>query len=134
MLSELRNPKGDARVRRAVDSLNSDDLFLSVVTVGEVTKGISLLDEGQKKRSLTTWLMNLERHYGQRILPVDLEVCRIWGELTAAARQKGHTVAVADGLIAATAWRHGLHVMTRNTTDFAPTNVLVINPWVSRRA
>jgi predicted nucleic acid-binding protein len=71
----------------------------------------------------------LERLYADRLLPVDLETSRIWGELTTAARKGGRTVAVGDGLIAATARRHGLHVMTRNTADFESTGVLLLNPF-----
>ena len=130
VLSELRTSNGNAEVRSAVDALDSDHLFLSVISIGEITKGIALLREGQKKRALQAWLQTLERHYADRLLPVDLETGRIWGELTAAARKAGRTVPASDGLIAATARRHGLHVMTRNTADFETTDVLLLNPWV----
>jgi predicted nucleic acid-binding protein len=60
---------------------------------------------------------------------VDLETSRIWGELTADARKRGKTVPASDGLIAATARRHGLHIMTRNTADFESTGVLLLNPF-----
>ncbi|MGC2419867.1 MAG: PIN domain-containing protein [Candidatus Acidiferrales bacterium] len=86
VLSELRLPKGDPRVRHAVDVLGSDDLFISVLTVGEIAKGIALLKEGKNKRNLQAWLQTLERDYADRILSVDLEISHIWGELTAAAR------------------------------------------------
>src|SRR5712691_400506 len=75
----------------------------------------------QKKRALQTWLQTLERYYADRLLSIDLETSHIWGELTAAARKAGRTIPASDGLIAATARRHGLHVMTRNTADFEPT-------------
>jgi len=71
----------------------------------------------------------LEQDYAERILPVDAETARVWGELTAAARARGKTVSVSDGLIAATALRHGLHVMTRNVSDFIDTGAMLINPW-----
>ncbi len=74
-------------------------------------------------------LQELERFYGDRLLPVDAETSHIWGELSAAAQQAGCAVPASDGLIAATARRHGLHVMTRNTGHFQPTVVMVINPW-----
>ena len=85
--------------------------------------------ESYNKRTLAAWLQTLERYYGDRLLPVDLETSRIWGELTAAARKAGRTIPATDGLIAATARRHGLHVMTRNTTDFGATGALLLNPW-----
>ena len=129
VLSELRLPKGDPRVRHAVDVLGSDDLFISVLTVGEIAKGIALLKESKNKRNLRAWLQTLERDYSDRILPVDLETSHIWGELTAAAQKAGKVFPASDGLIAATARRHGLHVMTRNAKDFQPTGVLLLNPW-----
>ena len=128
-LSELRLPRPDAGVGRAIQELDSDDLFVSVVTIGEIVKGVALLPAGQKKRLLQTWLQTLERHYGDRFLPVDLETCRMWGELTAAAQKAGRTIPASDGLIAATARRHGLYIMTRNTADFEPAGVSILNPW-----
>ena len=71
----------------------------------------------------------LEQDYAERILPVDAETARVWGELTAAAQSGGKAVSVSDGLIAATAIRHGLHVMTRNVSDFRDTGAMLINPW-----
>ena len=129
VLSELRRPKGEPRVRRAVDSLESEDLFVSVVSIGEISKGIALLRESQNKRALVAWLQALERDYADRLLPIDLEITHIWGELTAVAQKAGKPVPVSDGLIVATAKRHGLHVMTRNTDHFEPTGVLIVNPW-----
>jgi predicted nucleic acid-binding protein len=128
-LSELRLPKPDAGVARAVQALDSDDLFVSAITIGEIVKGVALLPDGHKKRLLETWLQTLERHYGDRILPIDLEICRMWGDLTAAAQKTGHTIPACDGLIAATARRHGLYVMTRNTADFEASGVLLLDPW-----
>jgi predicted nucleic acid-binding protein len=132
VLSELRHPKCDPAVRRAVDAFDSDNLFVSVLSIGEIAKGIALLKESQHKRALETWLQTLELRYAERLLPVDIDTSRIWGELTAAAQSAGRTVPATDGLIAATARQHGLHVMTRNTTDFKPTGVLLLNPWSKR--
>lgn len=129
VLSELRHPKGHPAVRQAVDALNAEELFVSVITIGEIAKGVSHLREGPKKRALETWMNTLERDYGDRLLSIDLETCRLWGELTARAEKAGRVVPATDGLIAATALRHGLRVMTRNTTDFESTGVLLLNPW-----
>ena len=128
-LSELRLPKPDSGVAGAIRNLDSEDLFVSVVTIGEIVKGLALLPDGQKKRGLQAWLQTLERHYGDRILPIDQDTCRMWGELTAAAQKAGRTIPASDGLIAATARRNGLYIMTRNTADFEPTGVLLLNPW-----
>jgi len=131
-LSELRLPKPDAGVTNAIRELDSDDLFVSAISIGEIVKGVALLQDGQKKRGLQSWLRTLERHYGDRILPIDLETCRMWGELTAAAQKAGRTVTVSDGLIAATARRHGLYIMTRNTAAFESSGALLLNPWERR--
>jgi len=132
VLSEVRRPKGDPAVRRAVSELDDKNLFVSVLSIGEIAQGITLLPESAKRRALQGWLETIERFYGDRLLPVDLETSRIWGELTAAARKGGKTVPAGDGLIAATARRHGLHVMTRNTADFESTGVLVLNPFSAK--
>jgi predicted nucleic acid-binding protein len=116
-------------VRGAIETLNSADLFVSVLSIGEIAKGIALLKEGRKKRALQIWLQTLESHYADRLLPIDLETSRIWGELTAAAQKAGRTVPASDGLIAATARRHGLCVMTNNSADFEPSGVPLLNPW-----
>ena len=129
VLSELRRPKGNKGVRQAVESVDDENLFVSVISLGEIAKGIALLREGENKRALQTWLQAIELSYADRILPIDLETCRIWGEITATAQKAGRLIPASDGLIAATARRHGLHVMTRNTADFEPTGVLVVNPW-----
>ena len=129
VLSELRRPNVNESVRTAVEVLDSDDLFISVVSMGEIIKGISLLDNGKRKQELQYWVQTLEKDYTERLLPVDLETTRIWGELTATAQSIGRIIPASDGLIAATARRHGLHVMTRNVDDFAPTGAMIINPW-----
>jgi predicted nucleic acid-binding protein len=130
VLSELRRPKGHAGVRRAVEAIDSDSLFVSVVSIGEIAKGIALLKDNKSKRELHEWLQALERFYADRVLPIDLETSHTWGELTAAAQKSGKIIPASDGLIAATARRHGLYVMTRNTEHFEPTGVLLLNPWV----
>ena len=131
VLSEIQRKRGDPRVRVRVGSIPGDNLFLSVLTVGELTQGIELLSAGDRKRTLRRWLETLEQDYADRILAVDTETARIWGELTARARSQGRTVPASDGLIAATGIRHGLHVMTRNISDFAHTGAMLINPWQS---
>jgi toxin FitB len=128
-LSELRLARPDAGVARAIQELDGEDLFVSVISIGEIAKGVALLQDGHKKRLLQTWLQTLERHYKDRLLPIDVETSRMWGELTAAAQQAGRTIPASDGLIAAVAKRHGLYVMTRNTADFEPTGVSLLNPW-----
>lgn len=129
VISELRKEGPNSGVTAAIDEMPSDNLFLSVITLGEIVKGISLLDESKRKRGLQSWLLELERFYEDRILEIDSEAVRIWGESTANAQRKGRIVSAPDGLIAATAQRHGLHLMTRNVSDFEDTGAMLINPW-----
>lgn len=129
VLSELQRPHGNPRVRAQVDELDSDNLFLSAITLGELAKGIAMLAEGRRKQALASWLLGLEQRFDEQILSVDREVARIWGELAARAQLAGNQVPATDGLIAATAMAHGLHVMTRNTRHFAVSGALIIDPW-----
>ena len=129
VLSELNRAGGSESVREAVAGLSDDEAWLSVVSIGEIVKGVTLLDAGARQRQLRAWLDRLQTHYADRLLPIDVEIADIWGETTARARREGRTVHMADGLIAATALRHGLQVMTRNTSDFEPFGVRITNPW-----
>lgn len=128
-LAEVRKPDGHEAVKAAVQELADEDLFLSVLSVGEIVKGIALLPSSKKKKSLSSWLAVLEHQFADRILGLDVETGRIWGELTARAQKKGVVIPATDGLLAATALRHGLHVMTRNTKHFESSGALVIDPW-----
>ena len=83
----------------------------------------------KRKSDLENWFNHIEKNYCQKILSIDAETANIWGEITAKAKNQGFSLAIADGLIAATAIRHGLHLMTRNVNDFDFTSVLLLNPW-----
>lgn len=129
VISELRRSDVEPLVRQRIAELNPDDAFMSVITIGELAKGVTLLPEGRRRRGLESWLMGLERKFETRMLPVDLETGRIWGELTARAQKQGIQIPASDGIIAATGIRHGLHVLTRNTRHFAATGALIVDPW-----
>jgi predicted nucleic acid-binding protein len=129
VLSEVQRPQGNPQVRAQVETLDPDQLFLSVITVGELTKGIAMLPVGRRRQELTKWLLGLEQRFGEKILPVNSDVARRWGELTAHAQTEGTLIPVRDGLIAATASWFGLHVMTRNSRHFAASGVAIIDPW-----
>jgi toxin FitB len=129
VLSEVRLAKPNLHVMRRMADAVPGSLFLSTITIGEIVYGIGRMPAGAKRRGLITWLAGIEQTYVDRILPIDTETGRIWGELTAICESKGRDIDVEDGLIAATALRHGLHLMTRNTKDFSSTGVLLINPW-----
>ncbi|OJW06057.1 MAG: hypothetical protein BGO49_07355 [Planctomycetales bacterium 71-10] len=129
ILAELVKPNSNPAVHAALAEIPTPNVFLSVLTIGEIVKGLALMTPGPKKQALTRWLAGIENDYRERILPLDSETARIWGELTARARMRGLVIPPVDGLLAATALRHGLHVMTRNTKHFEESGALVINPW-----
>ena len=129
VVSEVARQNGNEGVKNQISTLSEDDLFLSVITIGEIAKGICLLEPGRKKNRFSKFLHDLEQEHGNRILEIDSETARIWGELSAATRRKSKSTSVADGLIAATAIRHGLRVMTRNVADFEHTGAMILNPW-----
>ncbi|MCI4645177.1 MAG: type II toxin-antitoxin system VapC family toxin [Hyphomonadaceae bacterium] len=104
-----------------------DVLHTSVLCIGEIRRGIERLEPGGRRTRLRAWLeQDLPAWFGARILPVDINVAQLWGELTAVS---GRTVPAIDGLIAATAMHHRLTVVTRNAADFEALHVPVFNPW-----
>ena len=128
-LAELRKPTPDAAVVAAVQAIPDAQLYVSVLSLGEIAKGVYLLAAGKKRDALAAWLAALENQFSDRLLGLDVETAKLWGELTARARKKGIVIPAADGLLAATALRHGLHVMTRNESDFKASGVRIVNPW-----
>ena len=129
VISELNRPRGNARVKKRVAAMGNSELFLSVITVGEIAKGVALVRAPSKRAHFEAFLRQLEQSYGDRVLEVDIEITRIWGDITARAQQQGTTLPACDGLIAATAIRHGLRMITRNVKHFAPTGVMLLDPW-----
>lgn len=131
VLSELQKPVGSPAVHSFIALSPANSLYLSVITIGEITKGVALLPDGDRKRLLRAWLIGLSSDFEERILPLDQDTAEIWGELSASGQQRGRSIPVADGLIAATAIRHGLHVATRNTSHFEAAGAMIVNPWLT---
>jgi predicted nucleic acid-binding protein len=129
VLSELTRPAPHPSVASWFDEQDSTTLFISVLTVGEIARGIAALSTGRKKTALTGWLATLRSTYGERILPIDAAIATIWGRIVAHADRVGAKPGVIDGLIAATALHHGYTVVTRNVADFEPTEVAVLDVW-----
>lgn len=129
VLSEIGHPSGSAAVKQAVKAASSDELFVSVLTIGELTKGIAILPSGKRKNELLAWLDGLKADFSEHILEIDLETTVLWGQITARLQTIGTTCPAVDGLLAASAIRHNLHLMTRNTKHFDATGATIIDPW-----
>lgn len=130
LLSALRRRERNPGIVQWVSKQRTTDLFLSVVSVGEIERGIARQhgrDPGFA-RALATWLDSVLRVYGERILAVEISAARRWGRLSGVL---GHDS--ADLLIAATALEHGLTVVTRNVHHFEPAGVPVLDPSVPER-
>jgi toxin FitB len=128
--SELTRETPDARVAAFLGKAGKDSVFLSVMTIGEICKGIDMLPVSEKRNALQGWLdMDVRSWFAGRILPVTESIAERWGHLAATAKQEGVTLAVVDGVIAATALEHGLTLVTRNIRDFAGLGVVLLNPW-----
>ena len=127
VISELVKARPAARVIAWIDTQREADLYLSVITIGEIEEGVAALPDGEKRTQLLTWVRRaLPDRFAGRLLAVDLLVAVAWGTRRGTSKQ---TLPVVDGLIAATAHVHGLTVATRNVADFRRFGVSVINPW-----
>ncbi len=126
VLSELRKPQRDVRLAAWIARQRTTDLFVSVVTIGEIERGIARqrATDPDFAAALATWLDRMLALYGERVLPLDLQIARRWGQLSAALGNDS-----ADLTISATALEHGLTVVTRNVSDFEPTDVATFNPF-----
>jgi toxin FitB len=126
VVSETRKTHADSGVIAFLSAAGASTLFVSVLTLGELRKGVAA-----KRRSdpgaaslLGAWVDGIETTFADRVLPIDVEAGRRWGELSA-----GRSLPVVDTLIAATAISHDLTLVTRNTRDFAATGVPLVDPW-----
>ncbi|MGB2623654.1 MAG: type II toxin-antitoxin system VapC family toxin [Candidatus Acidiferrum sp.] len=129
-VSELVRIHPEPRVMAWVDAADESLLYLSVLTLGEIRKGLAALPQGRRRAQLEAWLeAGLRVRFSGRILPVDSHVADRWGWLAPAAKRAGKALSVIDGLLAATALHHNLTVVSRNVTDFAHLHVPVLNPW-----
>jgi predicted nucleic acid-binding protein len=125
-VSELDRPQPNPGVITWFSTVDWNDLYLSVITVGEIWEGISRLPPGRKKRSLEVSFNLIQQRFPDRILTVDIAVAMKYGELQA----KAGPLPVLDTLIGATAIINRLTIITRNTDDFARAGALIHDPWI----
>ena len=127
VLSELRKRQPDANVVAWLEERPRQSLHLSVLSLGEIRKGIESVADAAFRQTLTDWLeTDLPTYFVGRLLSIDAPVADRWGRVQATA---GRTLPVIDGLLAATALQHDLTLVTRNVKDFAGLGVPLIDPW-----
>jgi predicted nucleic acid-binding protein len=130
VISELVAKHPSPQVVDFVDALDSDDAHLSVITIGEIAKGVEKLPKSKRKQALHSWLKeDLLVRFDGRIIPLDTEVLMQWGILIARLESTGITLPAIDSLIAATTLTHKLTLVTRNVDDFSGTGIEIVNPW-----
>lgn len=130
VISEFIARQPNPKVVEFLDALDADDAYLSVITIGEVIRGIEKLPDSRRKTELRTWLQDdvLARFSG-KILPLDTDVIVEWGMLTARAEIAGKPIPAVDSLIAATVIANKLTLVTRNVSDFEAAGIEIVNPW-----
>ena len=126
VVSETRKTRADSGVMAFLSAADAAGLFLSVLTLGELRKGVKVRRRTDPTGAdrLGAWVDDIETIFVDRVLPIDAAAARLWGELSA-----GRSLPVIDTLIAATAIGHGLTLVTRNTRDVETTGVPLVDPW-----
>jgi toxin FitB len=128
-LSEPSKPDANPKVIEWLQSQPPHQLFTSVICLGEIERGIARLPAGGKRVRLEKWLKeDVNDWFSDRVLPLDTDTARLWGQITANPRE---TAPVADSLIAATAIQHSLRVVTRNIRHFAAIEADTFDPWAA---
>ena len=130
VVSELVAKQPNPRVLEWIDSIDSDGVYLSVITIGELTKGIEKLPSSKRKQELSDWMENeLLVRFQDKIVALDVDILVYWGNMFARLEAKGRPLPAMDSLIAASALEKGFVLVTRNEADFDETGVEIVNPW-----
>ena len=128
-VSEPARPQPDAGYAAWFADAPEADLFISVITLGELRRGVALLPDGARRRRYESVNRELLVWFGDRVLSIDPDVAIVWGDLSARHRSLGRRPALADELVAATALAHDLVVVTRNVADFEHSGCKLLCPW-----
>jgi len=130
VISEIFRPKPNKKVISWMKRQKENNLYLSVLTFGEMEKGIEKAPDILRKRSLKLWVEeDLKKRFKDRIIPVDLTVAAKWGTIQGAAELRGKPMPAIDGLIAVSALVYDCIVVTRNISDMKQCPVELLNPW-----
>lgn len=130
VISELVAKQPNPQVLNWVDTQPEETLYLSVITLGEIAKGVNKLPPSKRQTTLSTWLNHtLPQRFTSRLLDIDRATMLQWGKLVAQLEKQGRSLPIMDSLIAAIALHHTLQLVTRNEEDFIDTGLILSNPW-----
>ena len=130
VVSEWVKPRPEPRVAAWLAEADEDQVFLSVVTIGEIRHGIERLAAGRRRERLDEWLREeLPQRFEGRVLPIDAAIANAWGTIVARRGRTGRPIGAMDALVAATAEVHALTLVTRNAADFTASVATVFDPW-----
>lgn len=129
VISEPKQKQPNQPVLKWLDAQDESKLFLSVLTIGEIKKGIARLDSSRKKVALEKWLEQMRVRFSPRILPLSEKTFLVWGKMSAEFERKGILRPAFDSLLEATALEHDLIFVTRNVKNFSDSSVTIFNPW-----
>jgi toxin FitB len=129
VFAEYSRPRPNTKVFEWIDAQEQELQFLSVLTVGEMEKGIARLPSSKRRQSLEEVLNVIVSRFDHRILQLDVAIARRWGRMVESLELKGRKLPIIDSLIAATALEHDLTIVTQNILDFTDTGVTVLNIW-----
>ncbi len=132
VVSEWVRPRPDAGLMSWLAATDEDRLFLSIVTLAELRRGIERMSDGLRRRRLDEWLRDeLPLRFNSRLLPIDAAVADEWGKVVARGEASGRQIGAMDAFIASTATVHRLALVTRNVDDFRSSLDTIVNPWTS---
>ena len=134
VVSEWLKPEPDANVLQWLSEVDEDSVWLSVITLAEIRFGVERMPPGRRRAALAAWIENdLAARFEGRIVGIGLGIADAWGTFMARGARQGKTIAAMDGFLGAIALAQGLTLVTRNTADFEPMGVPVLNPWTRSR-
>ena len=130
VISELIKPQPNSSVLDWLKSQNEEDIYLSVLTIGEIQKGIAKFPDSKRKQNLQNWLDDdLQQRFNARIIDINNEIAVCWGKIQGEAEQRGRKMSVIDSLIASTGIIFDCVIVTRNVSDIEASGCSIFNPW-----
>jgi len=131
VISEVTKPVVNENVLAWLKNCDEDRLFLSVISLAEISRGVALMEQGKKRDEIARWLAaDLPLRFEKRLIYIDEKVALEWGNLMACTKKQGKNLSVMDGFIAATVIVHEMVLVTRNVKDFAGLDIEILNPWM----